>query len=114
MSFGKLLLHKSSQMFNLNCVIPNLLTRIQILLKVRIDNYLWPFDRDHFRVIRFGILSTIVRSSVQLSMENERLKLELDDLHGQRGLLDDETVIGQIEQAFQQFNKFLDLLRDVG
>lgn len=49
-----------------------------------------------------------------MALENVRLHKELQELRAQRSLLDDDSVINQIEQSFEQFNKFLDLLRDVG
>ena len=58
--------------------------------------------------------SHFLNHCLQLSMENVRLRRELEELQSRRSVLDDETVISQIEQAFEQFNKFLDLLRDVG
>ena len=51
---------------------------------------------------------------VQLALENIRLRKEIEELQAQRSLLDDDSIISEIEQSFEQFNKFLDLLRDVG
>jgi len=51
---------------------------------------------------------------MQLAMENHRLRQELNDLKCQRSLLDDDRVLDSIEQSFQQFHAFLDMLRDAG
>jgi len=47
-------------------------------------------------------------------MENHRLRQELNDLKCQQSLLDDDRVLDSIEQSFQQFHAFLDMLRDAG
>jgi len=57
-----------------------------------------------------GMLST----RLQLAMENHRLRQELNQLKCQRSLLDDDRVLDSIEQSFQQFHAFLDMLRDAG
>ena len=56
----------------------------------------------------------IIMLSLQLAMENHRLRQELSDLKCQRSLLDDDRVLDSIEQSFQQFHAFLDMLRDAG
>ena len=47
-------------------------------------------------------------------MENNQLKHDMDDLKAKHGVLDDERVLASIEASFQQFNAFLDLMRDAG
>ena len=51
----------------------------------------------------------------QLTVENNRLRQEMDDIHSRTGgILDDDKVLESIEASFQQFHGFLDLLRDAG
>jgi len=69
-----------------------------------------------FCVLQFCVVDVqyIIVLSLQLAMENHRLRQELNDVKCQRSLLDDDRVLDSIEQSFQQFHAFLDMLRDAG
>ena len=51
---------------------------------------------------------------LQLTVENNRLKGEIDDYRAKQGILDDDAVLDSIEKSFQQFHQFLELLREAG
>ena len=50
----------------------------------------------------------------QLTMENKRLRAQLEEYTTRRSILDDDRVLESIEASFKQFHAFLDLVRDAG
>ncbi|ELT88150.1 hypothetical protein CAPTEDRAFT_222075 [Capitella teleta] len=51
---------------------------------------------------------------IELTLENSRMRHEVETSQLRQSLLDDDCVLDSIEQSFQQFHAFLDLLRDAG
>ncbi|XP_074651342.1 centrosomal protein of 78 kDa-like isoform X1 [Tubulanus polymorphus] len=57
---------------------------------------------------------------IDLTIENNRLRHEVDDLRRQGGatsgssLFDDDNVLETVEKTFEKFHAFLDMLRDAG
>lgn len=51
---------------------------------------------------------------IELTVENARLRQESEMSQLKQTILDDDQVLDSIEQSFQQFHAFLDLLRDAG
>ncbi len=49
-----------------------------------------------------------------MTVENRRLRQEVEDMYARGGILEDDKVLESIEASFQQFHAFLDLLRDAG
>lgn len=90
-----------------------------LYFKMMILNEVLPIFRC-LRVI-FSIKSSLFHDSLQLEMENTRLRnlnSSLSEvLHAQSvasTILEDEGVLGSIESSFQKFHAFLDLLKDAG
>ncbi|CAH1790143.1 unnamed protein product [Owenia fusiformis] len=51
---------------------------------------------------------------IELTVENSRLKQELNDVKMSMSLLNNESILDNIEASFQQFHAFLDTLREAG
>lgn len=51
---------------------------------------------------------------LELTLENQRLMVEVDQLRKKTSILDDEKVLEAVETSFKQFHSFLDVLRQAG
>lgn len=54
------------------------------------------------------------KNVLELTLENERLLVEIEQLRNRNSLLNDEKVLEAIETSFKQFHAFLDVLRQAG